>query len=636
MGYLEDLKGKNISINGVPVPDRKMVDFVSSGVSAQDSPAQNKTIINIDVSAAVPFDSVSDLRTAVDGLTIGNTARTSDGSTWLIEAVGAHVDNGGTIVTGSVNAALRQYDGPIAAKWFGATGDGSTDDTAALFAFYSACIATGDAGHIAAGTYCIDLGALAFDNGHAETPLPYFGTDGPDSTIFKANANTDAAFLAFTNGTATSGSGNFWQGGGHGGLSFVLASGANSGSTGQNGLELTGVQYARFGHMRAESLAGSVVKLPQSLFGGSNPDPYHVLGCVFDVIEARETGSYAFYNDNYVGFTGCTIESIRALSNGGGLFGMGAANSVGIMSLGSVENWAIGDQADVTGGASSRFTLGAAEFDNVENGIDTRRAADCEFNGVRFVHRYQTTPNAAAEYWPRAALMVGSAARPTTNVRFGVTDRIEAGGTKPDIGSFADFNSGAGQIKGVTIRRDILDNAGFGFTNEDLYDNASLDNGVDYVRVDTDEIVRNTLRLKNLARARSSGWTVPSGGFGGGSNWVAYDTLVYGATSNYDTGAYEFTAPGDGWYRITARINLALPAATRVRLGIYENASLLTSKYSYAVTANTESHELTFSKFLVRGDVIKVSADQNSGAGVALGTFTSANDNLFTVEPSGG
>ena len=532
----------------------------------------------------------------------------------------------------TVQDRLREY---CYVSDFGAVGDGVTDDTAALKAFFDHCILTGQSGYISAGTYMIQLGQLAFDNGFTDTIWPVIKTDGYFATKFKAISNIDAPFISITNGTATGPVDNVWRGGELGSLRFVPASGSTAGLTNMHGLLLQGVVNCNFGYMRADDLGGSTIHIKRALFGGVNPDPHNVSGCSFEGVEGNRNQGATFYNDNFVGFTGCTIGYLRAIENvNGAFFGMGAANRIDVISAGSCGGWAIGDQPVATGGASTRFSLGRAEFDDMQYGIDTSICSSSDFGIVRFVHRYNFGPlNPSGGYWPRTALKIGNPARAATGMRFSVIDRIEAGGAKPDLGVFADFTNASGNLSDTHIDRQVLDNAGFGIDNADLFANFNRNSAVRYRNIRTPII--DTIEYQGgYVRSRNSGTVaIPNGGFASGSNWVAYDTQVDGNTTLFDNATYEYTVPGDGVYRISAALNLTLSTGNRVRMAIYRNGtSILFSRYGYAVTANAECYTVEGTAYLNAGDTIKINADQNSGAPVTTGGTLSVNDSYLIIQ----
>lgn len=88
----------------------------------------------------VLFLSPDALPSVVDDIDIGRHIQTTDGYTWEVVVIGSNVDNVGTVRTGTTKAALRQYDGPINVRWFGAVGDGAADDAAAIQAAVDAAV----------------------------------------------------------------------------------------------------------------------------------------------------------------------------------------------------------------------------------------------------------------------------------------------------------------------------------------------------------------------------------------------------------------------------------------------------------------------------------------------------------------
>ncbi|GAA3400046.1 right-handed parallel beta-helix repeat-containing protein [Paenibacillus hodogayensis] len=64
-------------------------------------------------------------------------------------------DNTGLVLVGTAGSRFKRlYDGPVHAGWFGAKGDGSTDDTAAIQAALNS-LAGGGAVHLPSGTYIV-------------------------------------------------------------------------------------------------------------------------------------------------------------------------------------------------------------------------------------------------------------------------------------------------------------------------------------------------------------------------------------------------------------------------------------------------------------------------------------------------
>ncbi len=559
-----------------------------------------------------------------------------DGSILKIEGLQYLVDSasvGNLSATADLSVDGLVPVGTVDVRHFGADPSGTADATQPLKSFFDHCILTGSKGFIGAGTYLVTLGVLAFDNGHVDTAFPLIETAGHLNVTFKANANIDAPFISLTNGTAATAVGNYWKGGGIGGISFSPAAGSVAGLPLMDGVLLRGCESMIFGHLKAQNIGGSTVLIEQKLFATNNPDPYHVSQCNFEAVEGLFNEGRAFTNDNYVGLAGCTIGYIRAIQNKAGAFyGHGAANVVGSMSVGSVGGWAIGEQSDKAGGAPTRFKLGTAEFDDVENGIDSAFVSDSDYGIVRFVHRYNfSSLNPAGGYWPRKCLNIGGPAGAVTNLTYGVIDRIETGGVKGDLGVFADFNSAGGNINETFISRNVIDTPAFGITGADLITNFNSNSAVAYY--DRSRMVVDTLKPRyNAVRARPVGVTIPSGGFTGAGNNLIFGTLLSGSSEAYDTATGIFTASGEGKYRISVRIALPMPPGSRIRMAIMKNGSAAVSRFAYANTANLESYSLDTTLDLVNGDEIQINADQNTGAGVALATFVSPDDNGLEVD----
>ena len=524
-----------------------------------------------------------------------------------------------------VTASMTDF-APYNALDYGVDPTGVTNSTTAMKAFFDACIADEHPGNIPAGTYLITAGVLVFDNGHVDTPWPIITTDGYEAVIFKRADATDAAMIAITNGTATSAVGLFWQGGTLGGITFDQNGKATA--VNQHGLLLRGMVGTQFGHMRADDQGGSCIYIESKRFGGTNPDPYNVGSCYFAAAEANRCGGASFWNDNYVGLTTCTIHYIRAIENDNGAFyGFGSTNRVDVMSVGSCKGWALGNTTTET---ANRFSLGAAEFDDVEYGIDIRRVANSDFGLVRFIHRYNFGPlNPAGGYWPRVCVQAGTVAA-VAMFNFKIIDRIEAGGTKPDMGQFFDFANAGGNLDDVQIRRQILDNAGFGFSISDYYTNFNVNTTVSYTSVDGSPILDTLGKTAMIARAPTT-FAVPNGGFGNVANVVQYNTEIFDPSLSYNPATYTYTCRSPGAYRVSARIVLAAAIGTRIRLGLYLNGAVDISRYFYATTANAQCYELNADVNVVAGTTLAVNADQNSGAAVNLTAFISANENQLFI-----
>lgn len=518
---------------------------------------------------------------------------------------------------------------PAVATDFGVDPTGATNSTTALKAFFDYCIASGSPGRIPAGTYLVTAGVLVFDNGHVDTLWPDISTDGYGAVTFKRADATNAPMISITNGTASSGVGNFWQGGSLGGMTFDQNGKATASN--QHGLLLRGIVGTKFGHMRANDMGGSCIFIERKLYATNNPDPYNVAGCVFEAAEANRCGGAAFYNDNYVGLTSNTIQYVRAIENqNGAFFGMGANNNIDRMSCGSCAGWSVGDNVDGLGGASSRFTLGVAEFDDMQYGLNIKRVTASNFGSIRFVHRYNFGPlNPSGGYWPRICVQ-GSSLYTTAGLQMQITDRIEAGGTKLDIGQLFDMDNAGGNLVNIIVQRRIIDNASFGFTVPDYYTNFNSNTKIFYTEGSGD-IVLNTLGKSAVIARAPTTFAIPNGGFGTTPNIVQFSTEQFDPSFSYNPTTYTYTCRAFGVYSISARLSVALPVGTRLRMAIQLTSSIDTTKVFYSTNANIETYELNTSLILQPGETIRINADQNSGSAINLSVTTSTNENQLFI-----
>lgn len=107
------------------------------------------------------------------------------GGAFVYVPSGTDADNDGTILTPSNNVGrwYRVYSGAVNVKWFGATGDGSTDDFQAIqnAITYLESTANGGAIFLPSGEYNIE-GQLDFSG---DKPIYFFG-EGEGSTVINA------------------------------------------------------------------------------------------------------------------------------------------------------------------------------------------------------------------------------------------------------------------------------------------------------------------------------------------------------------------------------------------------------------------------------------------------------------------
>lgn len=519
---------------------------------------------------------------------------------------------------------------------FGADNTGATNATTALKNFFDHCIATGTPGHIPAGSYLVTAGVLAFDNGFTDRLWPEITTDGHDAVVFNRSDATDAALIALTNGVATSPAGRYWKGGSLGGITFKQNGKATASA--QHGLLLRGVYGTKFGWMRADDMGGSCICLPQALYLGNNPDPYAVSLCVFDGVEANRCKRYALENQNYVGLTGCAIRNLRVIEcEMGGWYGLGAGNSCDIVSMGTVKGWAFDDGTFTasTGGSASRCTIGIAELDDVQNGIRLNKTLMFFGAQLRFIARYNFSAlNPSEGYWPRIGISIGGGTGPSVgDVSINAVWRIEAGGIKANLGTFTDFHNVSSN--NVSIQNRILDNAGFGFVDTDLYANSNV-NGAQFVTNSSRVVLDDRIKVAAVVRSSTSD-TVPNSGFGTASAKLAFATEIYDKGGYYDNSSYWFTVPYSGLYRVAARICLTMAVGTRCRMAFASDTAgsvaTVLNRTDYQVNAGAQHYELHGIVNLTAGGRLFLMADQNTAAPVNLSAPISATADLtWSVE----
>lgn len=501
----------------------------------------------------------------------------------------------------------------LTAGAYGATGDGVTDDTAAMLAFFNACINGEATGYIEAGTYLITKGQLAFDNGFTDKVWPNIFTAGHKAVIFKSSAATNAAFIAITNGTADSAVGKYWRGGALGGITFQDSSGAVAANA--HGLKLQGLQGVRFGYMKGESLRGDLIHVEANLFGGTNPDPYAVFLCHFECIDAASCVGWALNNDNYVGFNVNVIDFLRVTEGGsGGWRGFGDCNKLNAYSMGSVSGWAFDDRTTSTGGNSNRVSLGLGELDNVENGFRLNTTKRSDLGLCRIVHRYQTSPNADPDYWPREALSISPSGGVVDGITLTLDNRLDAGGAEVTLGEYINYNNAAGNALGIEVNINIDDQAGFGIPITDLYTGLNTNTCTKLWR--NGQVVLDTMQSpKAIARVTSAQDVPTSAGI------VVWNSTEFDNYSAYNNATGEYTVPVLGYYEVVAQVSVSgASAGERIILTIELDGSAVATKYDYATGTGVQGYTVARKILCVLGAVLRVKSVTNGASPRAMQT----------------
>lgn len=610
---MSDVKISQLPAATTPLSGTELFPIVQGGVTKQVAvggtiPASQ--IINTPA-GTVASTTVQAAVNELDSEKVGFTTLAASSGSSLV----GYLPSGTGAVATTVQTKLREsYD---AINDFGADNTGATNATAALLNFYNACINTGITGVIRAGTYKVTTGVLVFDNGFTDKSWPQIETDGQQATIFQIDSatETNAAVLTWSNGTATSGVGKYWRGGSHGGLT-IKGSGTGAAYTSQHHISLTGTWGIKFGWMRSDSCKGNSVHLPQALYSGTNPDPYANSFTYFECIESNFSAGYGFYNANWVGMDSWLVNHVRIIQPSlGGWYGIGSGNAINDWSVGNTVGWAFDDgtYTAATGGAPQRNYIKVAEFDNCKYGIRLNRSTRTEFQGIRLVTRYQTTPNATALYWPLIGVdLAGGTSPSVNNVDLDVQWRVEAGGVLANLGTYIQSTSSG--LFNANV--DWLDNGSLGITESNFLSKCTL-------RYDTPMyVVRKTKPLydsrdKAFSFARgSASTTVINSGYGTATSVLAFPTQLSGlssASTIYNTTNYYFTAPRTGWYRVELSIPMTVAAGTLIRLGLWDGSATIANVYQYAPTANAQMYSLNATVFLNQGNNIYAIGNQNTG-----------------------
>lgn len=537
------------------------------------------------------------------------------------------LQSGATAVSRTVESKLRDV---VSVKDFGAVGDGVTNDTTALLNFFNHCIATGTPGHISKGNYLVTAGVLNFDTGSVNKAWPEITTDGTDAVVFLRADNTNAPFITLTNGTAVSGVGRYWREGCLGGITFNQN--GKTYASNQHGISLRGVWGTTFGWMKGKNLGGSLIYMPYFVFGATNPDPYAITACTFEGVEADFCVRYAIENQNGVGLTHNIVKVLRAIEcQAGGWYGLGSVNRVDVVSMGSVQGWAF-DDGSATGGpaGSSRFILGSAELDNVQNGFRLNNVKNFDIGIVRFVHRFQFSPNTTPEYWPRKCISLADGTSPSAQDITGrLYHRLEAGGSLSDLGSFIDGNN-TGNAFNFEFNNLYADNGSLGFTENLLAQNiAASEHGI--VRNKGVPILDTSVKVAALVRSSTAN-TVPNTGYATATSKITFATEVYDRGGYYDTANSWFTVPYSGLYRVTGKVCLTLAVGTRVRMAFATDAAgviaIRLNQTAYQVDTGAQHYQLDGVVSLTAGHRVFLMADQNTGSSVNLSAPISADADL--------
>lgn len=523
----------------------------------------------------------------------------------------------------------------------GCDNTGATNTTTALFNFITELISSGKPGYLPSGTYKITRNLLAFDNGHVDTLFPELVT-GPE-VIFQVDAavpGTAGPLLSFTNGTASSGSGNYWRGGFLGAIQYRGSASTSLAyaNDAEHGLHIRGTQNVRFGLIYGNKLGGSALYMEEKLYAGFNPDPYHNGLNIFEGVLA-EYCSYAIENRNWVGLTHPIIGSVRAIGcRSGQWYGPGTSASVEAWSASACAGYMVDDgtAAASTGGGPSRLCIRNIELDGCQYGFYFNKIFQVEIGTCRVVYRFNNTTANPSDYWPMTLVELAAGVAPQVQqVRGQFFHRLEAGGTLADFGPFFDGNN-SNNITDVVFENDLADNTGLGFTQDMLFANPPSSSGRWLIKFRGVPINDTIWKVGCVVRA-AAGATI-----GTTYNTIAakivYGTELYDLGSYYDSANGWFVAPYNGIATFSGRITTTPnAAATQMQVGFATavagvfSATIINHKTSFTAGLGETTFEVSGRFVVVAGQQYFFVAAQNGGTSTTSAPVSTNADLVWSV-----
>jgi hypothetical protein len=522
----------------------------------------------------------------------------------------------------------------VTPQHFGALGDNSVDDTIAMLAFYNHCIDNLVDGYIPSGVYKLTTGVLHFNNLNTDKAWPNIYTAGHDAVEFRINpaTETNAPLLRWSNGTAASTVGRYWRGGCHGGVT-VYGSGTGTPYAAQHHFSFTGMWHVNLGWMASNNCKGSSFHIPQNLYSGNNPDPYACSFMAIEGLESNYAAGWAVLNENGLGMDGWVVEHVRIIEpSSGGWFGIGSGCTINNISCANTRTgYAFDDGTFVTNiaGSPQRNMIRVAEFDNCQLGVRLNVCTRTRIEAVRFVHRYQTTPNAAAVYWPTTAMSIGAGTSPSiADVYIDVSDRYESGGVIGVIGTWADFGNVA--HGGIIVDVDYQDNGSLGltdanFTGSNVNGSASISIRKRFVSL-REQLVRRAILVRASTASTIPFHVTP---ILASTNVLTFATELSDRSNMYDNSTYKATVPYTGLYHLFGRICFPSAVGTKVILGFFADTTAALTRTDYSRNVGDQTYEISGVVLLTAGQLVSFNGVQNTAGAINLTTPVSASSDLI-------
>ena len=299
----------SLTINGTPVQPSTGVTVASAFQSHSFVATAGQT--SFSVSPFTPY--VASVQVEVNGLSLPPADISVSGTNVVIPACSAEdevvirrytdapspfpvasdisFNQAGTIQTRTVQSKLRDV---VSVKDFGAVGDGVTDDTAAIQAFFTHAQAVGGDCIIPKGTYRISSTILLYDTGLQRHDGARIRGAGINETIFDFRGSGrvfDIRGIPASNGTGTQ-TGTYFIWGLE--LSGLTIDGANKTGT-TDGFRLVGVWNSTFDNLTIKNLRYGIISDGDATYN-PNPDWSSTSNCKITNCNFERLTEFGFFN----------------------------------------------------------------------------------------------------------------------------------------------------------------------------------------------------------------------------------------------------------------------------------------------------------------------------------------------------